>query len=218
MTERVAELVTKMAESVTLYHSTLNHQNEKYIDGLMKKSYTNPLEPPNCNGNQLLHNVAKEMKELKACPGCRHQVYRILLAGTTTRLPKKRQAKKMSQHKEQAEKRARREDDGERSQETERSETDPDTEDEHPEERKEKINNKLTEIRADIAHNLSMTVRSVMTGCMWNILHLSHSERRKLNKVTATMECAGPLQANSDFLRRMDDQANQGLSKSGKNW
>ena len=212
--------LTKLAASISLCHETMIEHADKSkehtelnrkqatetVDAINNARYTDPAEMRAKSANELAYVLTPLVNRLKACPICRAKVTKIIADNTKPedRRPQQNNRKRPNNNPGNMTSKKtclrKDEDEGNRLPSIQ-EEPDPRQEERDCLERARQ--ELLDRGRADISYHFQMTARSIITNCIWNILHLSQSERERRMAQEQDEICALPMPMSPDLLHRL---------------
>ena len=217
VTGSVVDLVTRLTMSAVNLHQNTAHNHRSSIEhSLIDRMYTDPLEPPNWSGDQVLDNITKNIRGYGACPACRVKLLKMTSTITSVRPTRKRSRSEMLLDQEPDQPKDKmicldeetkwysQVEQGNGSQCLSNGPL------HHSEDGTSLA--RLEKVREDVSHNLGTLAKSMIAGCLWNILDLPFNERRKRTMDKAQIDCTIPLPIKADMQRRLEDAVKSGLT------
>jgi hypothetical protein len=206
----VVNLVTQLTMT-----SVERHKNSLTASGIYQKYY-DPKETPNRSGYLVVDNLIKNINGFKACPTCRLRLLSMAQLMTITSEMQKRKAMDMLPEEAADQSDSEKEpnlnpDNKEHKQALDNMDNEAQGPDKQPMQLDKTSLTKLEQVRVDICYNLATLTKSIIAGCLWNVLNLTFNERRRRTLHQPQLDCAAPLPIKAEPLLKLESTAKSGL-------
>jgi hypothetical protein len=217
--------ITKLADSISLCQSSLIEQAQQSkeqaeknlqeatdsLNAIKDARYTDPTQPRATTANELANVLTPLIQRHKACLMCRRHACSLVQDNTK---PMEESTWQKNSHilNNPSER-----DNNKNFKSSANQQQKPGELEEDKREDQEWARQQLLDrAREDTAYHFQMTANSILNNCIWNLLHLTTTEREERMRQNPQEHCALPMPIRREPLRRLHKAAKSGPHKPPK--